>query len=222
MGAMSLIALFMASVSVVLSGIAYWRTGGRVDIEALRTALARRVRGGYEDSLARIKRAEARLAGTHETLSAETRQAVDALRAQLVAARQEAEAGLQGLESDVSMRAQSAQEALRKRVLRMEGRVQLVAARAEIVRAERLAEKQDFQRANDLLEEAVAKVREVKLRLSDAFEEVPAYNEVLQSLQAAIRSVRQEAADHERRIDRVLSASDRLLASLGAREQAIV
>jgi hypothetical protein len=240
MGTVSIIALCLAGVSLVLSAVAYWRAGGRREVEAVRLELAReaeavrarqramaeelgqRVRTGYEDSLARIKRAEERLAELRDTMAAQTRQAVDALRAQLAEARKQIDAGLQRLKTDASARAAVAEEAVHKRVLRMEGRVQLVVVRAEMVRAERLADKGDFARAQDLLEDAVNKVREVKLRLTDAFEEDPAFRDVLVALQDAIRSVRTEAADHQRRIDRVLAASDALLASLATREQSIV
>jgi hypothetical protein len=222
MEAVSIIAICVAGVSLVLSSVAYWRAGGRDDVAALRTEVARRIRNGHEDSLARIKRAEERLGALRESLSAETRQAADALRGQIVEARQEIEVALQQLRTGVSTRAEAVQAELHKRVLRLEGRVQLLMARADIARAERLAEKSDFLRANDLLDEAVAKVREVKLRLSDVFEEDFIFNDVLGALRDASRAVYEEAADHQHRIERVLSASDALLASLAAREQAIV
>jgi len=44
----------------------------------------------------------------------------------------------------------------------------------------------------------------------------------LQALLDAIRSVRAQAADHARQIERVLSANDALLASLASHEQNIV
>jgi hypothetical protein len=240
METVSILALCLAGVSLVLSAVAYWRAGGRRDVEALRQELAheaealrarqramaeelaQRVRGGYEDSLARIKRAEDRLADLRDAMASETRLAIDALRTQLAEARRQVDAGLQRLKTDASARATAAEEALHKRVLRMEGRVQLIAARAEMVRAERLAEKGDFERAHDLLEDAANKVREVKLRLSDTFEEDPAFREVLVAMQEAIRSVRAQAADHQRQIDRVLLASDALLASLATREQSMI
>jgi chromosome segregation ATPase len=239
MGTISIIALCLAAVSIALSAIAYWRAGGRRDVEALRAQLAseleavhareraiaeelrRRVRSGYEDSLARIKRAEERLAQVRETVSAETRQAIDALREQFAEARREIETRLAELKAGASSRAEALQETLQRRVLRMEARAQLIMARADMLRAERLAEKRDFARANDLLEEAVAKVRSVRARLSDPFEDDPAFQNVLDALLEAIRSVRAQAADHERQIERVLSASDALLASLASHEESI-
>jgi hypothetical protein len=211
-------ALCVAGVSLVLSAVAYWRAGGRSDVEALRAELARRIRNGYEDSLARIRRAEQRLAALQESLSAEARQAVDELRAQLAETRQEIEAGLHNLKTGVSTRAEAAQEALHKRVLRLEGRAQLLMARADILRAERLAEKGELLHANELLEEAADKVREVKLRYGEAFEGDPIFIEMFLALRAAIRSVHEEAADHQQQIERALSASDALLASLTERE----
>lgn len=240
METISIIALCLAVGSLALSAIAYWRSGGRRDVERIRAQLQseleaarareraltdelrRRVRTGYEDSLARIKRAEERLAQVRETVSAETRQAIDGLRAQLAEARREIETRLEELKTGVSTRAEALQEGLHRRVVRMEGRAQLMLARADMVRAERLAEKQDFARANDLLEEAVAKVRAVRTRLSDPFEDEPAFQNVLDALLEAIHSVRAQAADHARQIERVLSANDALLASLASHEQNIV
>jgi chromosome segregation ATPase len=240
MEAISIIALCVAGLSLAASAVAYWRAGGRRDVEALRAELARqletvrareqalaeelgrRVRSGYEESLARIKRAEERLAELREKMSADTRQAVDALRAQLAEARREIEGALQQLKTGASTRAEALQQALHRRVLRMEGRVLLLMARADIVRAERLAEKRDFIHANDLLEEAVARVRAVRLRLSDPFEDEAAFENALDALHEAIRSVRAEAADHQRQIDRVLTANDALLASLASFEQTLV
>ncbi|HEX3854163.1 MAG TPA: hypothetical protein VHW01_24535 [Polyangiaceae bacterium] len=240
MEAISIIALCVAGVSLLFSGVAYWRAGGRGDVEAMRAELARqlqavrereramaeeisgRVRTGYEDSIARIRRAEERLAALREDVSTETREAIDALRAQLGWTRREIETRLTELKSSVSARAESIQEALHRRVLRMEGRALMLTARADMVRAERLAEKRDFAGADDLLEEAVAKVRDVRQRLSDPFEDDPAYQNVIDALLEAIRTVRAQAADHARQIERVLSASDALLASLASREQSVV
>lgn len=221
MDTIGIIALGVACVSLVLSGVAYWRSGGRRDIEAMHAELRRRVRSGYEASLARIQRAEERLAALRASASVETTKAIEGVRAQLAESRAEIEARLGQLEHGLSVRADAAEQSLERKVLRLEGRAQLLLARTDAARAERLAAAGDFAGAHDSLEEAVARVREVRLRLTNPFEQDPAFQNVVDALLEAIRSVRAQAADHERRIERVLSASDSLVASLAAREETI-
>jgi hypothetical protein len=240
METMCIVAICTAGVSLILSAVAWWRAGGRSDVESLQTELKReletlrerrqvmltdlraRLRGSYEESLARIRRAEERLARLREETSAELRQSIDALRAHLAATRAEVESGLARLQGEVSSHAEAAERALRQRVLRLEAHVQLLAARAEMVRAERRAEKRDFTGAVELLEKSVARVNEVKLRMTDTFEEDPKFNDVFAALHDAIRSVRAEAADHKQDLEQAVSASDVLLQSVAEREQSLV
>ncbi|MDB4967778.1 MAG: hypothetical protein JWN44_3467 [Myxococcales bacterium] len=221
------VAICVAAASLILSAVAWWRAGGRGEVASLRQDLARhaealkqRVRIGYEDSLARIRLAEERLARVREETSAEARQSIDALRAHLAQARSEIDASLTRLKGEVSTRTEAAEQAIRARILRMEGHVQLLSARAEMVRAERRAEKRDFIGAIELLEKAIARVNEVKLRLSDRFEDDPQFADVLGALHDAIRSVRAEAADHKRDLERAVLASDVLMRSVAAGEEA--
>ncbi|MCU1280846.1 MAG: hypothetical protein JWM53_4392 [bacterium] len=234
-----IVALCAAGASLILSAVAWWRAGGRSAVVSLRTQLGRelearrarqrqtseelaqRLRRGYEESLARIKRAEERLAQLREEASAEMRQSIESLQAHLAEARRDIEASLARLKGEVSVRTEAAEEALRRRILRLEGHVQLLLARAEMRRAERRAEKRDFIGAVEMLETALSKVNEVKLRLSDAFEEDPSFDEVLGALHDAIRSVRAQAAEHKRDLEHAVSASDVLLRIIAAREQTL-
>jgi chromosome segregation ATPase len=230
----------LALGSAILALLAYWRSSGQRDVTKLRAELtrelaalrarqlvateelSRRLRGGYEDTLTRIGRAGVRLDELRLDTSAGARASIDELRTQLAEARRDVEKGLQRLNSSVSIRAETTELALRRRVLRLEGRVQLLTARAEMVRAERLAAKRDFVHSHLLLESAVARVREVKMRLGEGFDEDPAFDAVILALQEAIRSVRAEAADHQQQIERILGADDSLIASLAAHEQSII
>ncbi len=232
-----LAAIIMAGVSLFLSGIAYWRAGGRADIATLKRELReeidsfksrqraiaedlrKRINSGYEDTLSRIKRGERRLADLRQEVSASMQEGIDAVSRQLAELKVEAEEGITRLKHDVSIGAQATQEAVGLRIRRLEGRIQILMVRAEMARAQRLADKRSFIDAEKLLEDAVAKVREVKARLSDDFEENPAFSEVITSLQNAIRSVRAEAEDSRHELDRVLSSSESLLSSLASREQ---
>jgi hypothetical protein len=237
MATLTIVALALSVLGIVLAGIAYWRAGGRQELTAARAELMQdlealkgkqralaeglsiRVRSGYEDSLARVRRAQERISRLKEEVSADLRRSVEAMSRQLADMKLEAEEGLARLKSEASAGLQGTQEELARRIRRIEGRLQVLVCRIEMARAERLAEKGDFVAAEMLLEEAVARVREVKTRLSDETEEDPAFTNVLVALQGAIHSVRERAEDHQRMIERVVSASDSLLASLEAREQ---
>lgn len=233
---MEVVALVLSCIAIVLAAVAYWRSGGERDVAALRDELrveldglrrvqremgeelSRRVRSGYEGSLSRIRRAQDRISALRAEVSTSLRGTLDVLSQQLADLRRDAEEGITKLKTGVSTGAKTTEEAVAARVRRVEGRVQVLVARAEISRAEKLAAKSQFVEAEQRLEDAVSKVREVRTRLSEEFEDDPAFSEVLDALQDAIRSVRARADDHRRQIDRVLAASDSLLASLETRE----
>lgn len=237
---MCTIASALAIGSAILAMIAYWRSGGQQDVTELRAELARelealqvrrytaadelarRLRGDHEDTLTRIRRAEARLAELRLEMAAEARSSIDTLRTQLAETRRDVELRLERLKIEVSSHAETAERTLRRRVLRLEGRVQIVMARAEMVRAERVAAKRDFVHAQLLLEAAVSRVREVKMRLGEGFDEDPAFDDVIVALQQAIHSVRADAADDELQLEHVVAAGDCLLASLAAHERNLV
>jgi predicted translin family RNA/ssDNA-binding protein len=83
-----------------------------------------------------------------------------------------------------------------------------------MARAERLAKKEDFPAAENVLEDAVSKVHEVRSRLADDFEDDAAFARLLSELREAIRLVRTKAEGTRRQIERVVAASDTLLTSL--------
>jgi hypothetical protein len=223
------VALALSFVSLALAMVAYSRAGARDDVAVIRMKqrlLAGEVscwiRSGLDDSLVRVIRAQVRLAELGRSASAGLRESIDALGRQLAEMKQQAEEGLARLETGVSAGARATQEGLARRVRRLEGSIQVLAARDEIGAAERLADSHEFVRAEDLLEDAVARVREVRMRLADEVSDDAAFATVLEALQDAVRSIRARAEDHKRRIDTVLSASDSLLASLDVpREPAV-
>ncbi|MDB4996028.1 MAG: hypothetical protein JWM74_3460 [Myxococcaceae bacterium] len=215
-------ALVFSIVSLVLSLAAYWRAGGRRELEVLQVKqrlmaedLAKWMRKGFEDSLARTARAQKRLAELSQGASQQLREANRVLELELGELKKEAELGLFHLKTEVSSGGHAAQEALAKRIRRIEGSIQVLVARAEIAAAERLAAANEIVQAEDLLEDAVSKVREVRMRLSEEVGDDPAFEHVIETLHDALRSVRARAVDHRRRIESVLEASDSLLASLG-------
>ena len=233
----SMVALALSALSFVLSAAAYWRASGRADLSGLRAqikreaealcarqqrfgdGLTRQIRASYEDSLSRLKRAERRVAALGTEFAHELKHNIDILNRELFTAQQQAEQALLRLESSDSSELDEVQDVLARRVRHLEARLQLLMSRCEMVRAERLAEKGRFAEAENLLEDSVAKVRELKLRFSDDIGDDVAFSKVISALHDAIRSVRGEAEDHPRQIERVVSASDRLLATLETRDR---
>jgi len=227
-GSWVVVALAFSMFSAVLALVAYWRSGGQADIDSVRRKnqvvldeLSRRTRRGLEETLARVTRAQQRLAELREEAASSMHEPIDSLARQLSDIKRDAELALAKLKTEVTSGAQAAQEGLAKRVRHIEGSIRILMARAEIRAAERLADAGDFVEAEDLLEDAVAKVREGKMRLADEGGEEPAFEPVIETLHDAIRSVRARAVDHKNQIDNVLSASDYLLASLRSREHAL-
>jgi hypothetical protein len=221
-------ALVFSIASLVLALAAYWRAGGRRDLEVLQVKqrlmaedLAKWMRKGFEDSLARIARAQKRLSELSTEASEQIREATRVLELELGEMKKEAELGLFHLKTEVSSGGHAAQEALAKRIRRTEGSIQVLVARSEIAAAEKLAAADEIVQAEDLLEDAVSKVREVRMRLSEEVGDDPAFEHVIETLHEALRSVRARAVDHKRRIDSVLEASDSLLASLGNTRHAV-
>jgi hypothetical protein len=212
--------------SILLAAIAYWRSGGREELELLRAKqklmvdeLERRIHGGLEETRTRTLRAEQRLTDLKRDTTANVQQAIDALSRETAQITKETEERLQDLRFEVTVGAQAAEQALARRMRRVEGSLRILAARAEIGAAERLADAGELADAEDLLEDAVAKVREAKMRLADDDDgEERNFDSVISALHEAIVAVRERALDHKREIDSVLSASDSLLASLRARE----
>jgi predicted transcriptional regulator len=227
-GTWVVVALSFSMFSCVLALVAYWRSGGRDDLDVVRRKqqlvldeLSRRTRRGLEDSLARVTRAQQRLAELRTEAASNVHESMDGLSRELANIKRDTEVTLVKLKTEVTSGAQAAQESLGKRVRHIEGSIRILMARAEIRAAEELADAGRFVEAEDLLEDAVAKVREGRMRLADEGGEEPAFEPVIETLHEAIRSVRARAEDHKNQIDNVLSASDYLLASLRAREQAI-
>jgi hypothetical protein len=219
------IAVFLSVASMLLAAIAYWRSGGREDLELVRSKqklvvdeLARRVRRGLEESRARAIRSQQRLAELKKEAADNVLVAIDGLTREVAEIKKETEERLQDLKFEVTAGAQAAEEALAKRVRRVEGSVRVLGARAEIRAAEQLADAGGFAEAEDLLEDAVARVREAKMRLADDDGEERSFEPVIEALHEAIHAIRERALDHKRQIDSVLSASDSLLASLRTRE----
>lgn len=234
---LGVIALVLGAGGLCVSIVAYWRSGGRwkmrtlqyeirAELEAARQAqraladeLAARIRMGYEDTLERMRRAEARLSEPRQGAPAELTRALNAAARRASELRQQAWDGLDRLRKEASTQAQNAQEAVARRARRLEARVEVLVARGEIARAERLAEREDFVSAQSVLEDAASKVRHARSKMGDPGREAQAFDEIVGALAEAIRRVRLRAANARQQIEKVMTTSDSLLGSLEARDQ---
>lgn len=224
-GSWVVIALFLSIASLIVAAVAYWRSGGREDLEAVRAKqklvadeLGRSVRHALEESRTRGARAQQRLAELKREAQGGVLLAIDELSREIAAVNRETEELLQELRFEVTAGAQAGAEALARRIRRVDGSVRVLAARAEIRAAERLADSGDLIKAEDLLDDAVARVREAKMRLADDDGQERAFDPVINALHTAIHAIRERALDHKRQIGSVLSASDSLLTMLRTRE----
>lgn len=225
--ALGFTALAISAVGLVLAAAAYLRASDR-DSQSLDPQrdrhtvehITRSLRDGLDQSLARVKRAQLRLSELGERASATLMRSIEEWDRQLAQLRREIEQEVTLLRTEISSRAIAAQDDFARRLRQIEANIEILRARAEISVAEELAQEGMFLEAEELLEDALARVREVKMRISDIVGDDPAFAPVLEALNEAIHSVRARAADHQRQLHTVLSASDSLLAWLKSREQA--
>lgn len=88
-----------------------------------------------------------------------------------------------------------------------------------MVRAEGMAKRGEFASAEDILEEAITRVREVQTELAAVGREEPSFAHFAGALRQAVRSVRRRADEtHKREIEEVIAESDGLLRSLEAED----
>jgi len=219
--ALAFVAILVAAISLALASAAFRRAGRRerVDRRVQRASpgegsVARSLREGLETSLARVKRAQLRLAEVGERVSEHHHRSVDDLSRHLDRLRRETEHELAQRLSDAPTSALATPEGLGRRIRHIEANIEVLRARSEIATAEELAEGGAFLEAQELLEDALARIREVKLRLSDVVGDDPAFAPVLDALGEAIHALRSRAEDHKRQLETVLSESDSLLAWL--------
>jgi chromosome segregation ATPase len=208
MNTLALGTLAIACLSLVLSCVAYSRAGASSEARALRDELRhdgeafqrrqralaedaiRKLRDGYADTLWRISRAKQRLAQLPPEMSEDIQDRAQRIDRQLDERRRDAREELERLEHQISQDAHATQEAIALRVRQLEGRTQILSASADILRAQRLATRNELAAADDLLDDAVADVREARARLGIHAADDPAFTDIISSLRHAKRFVR--------------------------------
>jgi hypothetical protein len=234
---LAIVGFVLSCVSIILAGIAYWRTGGRQDVMSLRDDVRREIglvherqrkladetarwlRADYEETIARAQRARGRIALARKEAADEVKSRLEALDRRLTELGDEAQAWIarQQQQTDADLHAAQLRIARTERLL--EGELQLIVLKSEMRKAERLTADRNFSDAETKLEGAVARVSNVETLIGDDPTDQRALEEVQHRLFAAIRGLRSNAATSREQLQNVVQASDTLLKSLEGRER---
>jgi hypothetical protein len=225
-------ALILSIAALVLSAVAYWRAGGRRDLEnalaQLRSAvdalearereLARdlyeSIRYGYQGTRRAIERARARLAELKEQAVGGMEKQLETAAEHLRKLEKRVEQHLSKLGRSAISAARDAEYALSQRARKLEARAEILVVKAHLLRARSLSERKELDRAEDLLKRAVSSLEEARRILGRDDDDAPAIEAVVRSLRDAIAAIRNEAEGARRRMEKILADTDALVASL--------
>lgn len=175
-----------------------------------------RLKKDYDAFMSRIARAKISLADTRAGAPEELRERIDRISQELDEVADEARRDLGRIQHEPTRRAHLRYEALLRHMQRLEARAQLLEVNSEIVRAQRLANQSEFVAAEELLEAAATRLRDIRATLGRGDSD-PAFAEIMSTLQDALRAVRNRAENTRRKLQDVMSETDALL---GTFEQA--
>jgi hypothetical protein len=229
-------ALIIALISLALASVAYWRSGGKQDVQNLQCSLQREletlrakqkelVDSASQSLAAAYDRSRQRLAVARENLRQQKEEAVEGLEKQVKLAQSQLEALAKRLEEsaraakDLTVSAaHSAEEAIALRVRRMEARATLMQAKAKATRAQSAAANREFERADQLLAEAADLLRDARETLGEDHAYDAKLDAIKSSLREAANAVHTHAEDIRKRIEQVLADTDRIVSTLESDE----
>lgn len=234
---MDVLALAIASVSLVLGAVAYWRSGGKRDvqsarreiereIEALQTTLkefregaAQVITAGFEASRRGLKSAAERLRQLKEEAIEGLEKQITRAQEQISNVARQLEEAARSAAGAATSAARQAERAIAVRAHRLEARVDLLFAKAMAIRAIGYADKQEFFQAEERLEAASERLRAARQVLGDDH----AYDQLLDAVRDALReatvAVRSRAEILRGKLESVLSQTDRLVQRLESDEE---
>lgn len=229
---MNTITLVLVVLSLLLSAVAYWRSGGAQDVQKLRGEIdslrlkQKELTESIADGLAAAYgRSRERLQTARENLRRQKTETVEGMEKQLQLAQDQLESLARRLEEaagSVKMVAFSTahriEEAIALRVRRLEARATLLQAKAKASRAQAAAAKNDFQRADELLADAADLFQSARETLGNDRDYDLQLEAMKQGLRAATTAVRSRAQDTRSRIDRVLADTDQIVSALESDE----
>ena len=212
--------------------LAYYQFGSREDIrrmqydlELLRVRQKEFIESVVETMAVAYEQSRRQLKEARENLRELQEQAVEGLELQIKNAREQLDALAQRLEEkaksakEVTLKtAQAVERAIGVRVRRLMARASLLRVKAKVTRASSAARKDDFDRADGLLTEAVELLRNVRETLGDDC----SYDERLNTVKAALHEATMAARSHDKKIqqkiEKVLSDADQFVGHLEADE----
>ena len=210
-------AFVISLTSLVLATTAYWRAGGKQDIQAL-GRVARAIAASYDKSRQRLQIARNHLRQLKEQAVEGLEKQVQLAQEQLETLARRLEEGAKSAKDATVAAARKVEEAIALRVRRIEARATLLQAKAKASRAVSSAAKKDFERADQLLEDATELLQSARETLGDDH----AYDQLLDAMKLALReattAVRAHAEDVRQKIEQVLTDTDRIVSSLESDE----
>ncbi len=230
---MDTLAIVISLISLVLATVAYWRSGGKIDAQRVRIEIERlkarekelaesitqTIAAAYEASRQRLQYAREVLRHTKDEAIRGLEEQLRRAQAQLEALAQRLEeAARSAKESSISV-ARNVERAIALRVRRIEARAKLLRAKAKTIMAVSVASKLDFQRAEQLLEEATDLWREAREVLADDHAYDQLFEAMKRSLRDATIAVQSKAQNARAKIEDVLVETDHLVSSLESDEQ---
>jgi len=226
----------LSLTSLILAAIAYWRAGGRRDVERVRVDLNRDIetlRVKYEESVQSLEEAieaayensRRRLRVAREKLRELKNSTAEGMEKQVESARQQLEALAEHLERAAKFvrkttlsAARNIEEGIALRARRIEARALLLEAKAMAKLAVHVAGKKDFDRSEQFLEDATLSLQ----RARETLGEDHAYDQFLDRMRASLRdataAVRSHAANVQQKIEQVLTDADRIVSTLEGAE----
>lgn len=234
---MGLAALVIAIIGLVMAVLAWWRAGGKQDVEVAQKRLNEEseqlravhrelsevflfaIEGAYEESRETLQQTAEGMRQLKDEAFEGLGQELERITEQLRALQRRLDEGLKSARETTLATAQAIERSLRRRVHRMQARGSLLYAKGAATLAIRWARKEEFQRAEKRLDEATALLALARetLRADHAYDEQ--FEDVKRALAEATGAVRGQEQDVPQRIEHVLTETDTLLGALETEER---
>lgn len=222
---MEVVAIVIAIVSLALASVAYWRAGGRRDLDLWRAKqqeISETLLVALEEAYAASRQT---LRQTAEGLRMLKDEAIEEVTAQVERTAQQLETlesrlaeGVQAVRASTLSAAHGMERTLRLRVRRLEARGSLLYAKASVILARRWAGRGELVRAEQRLDQATALVALARETLRGDHAYDTPFEKVKNALAEATAAVREKSENLQNRIEQVVVEMDHLLSALETAE----
>jgi hypothetical protein len=138
---------------------------------------------------------------------------------QLDALGQQLEEGAKSVREVTVTAAQNTEEAFTLRVHRLEARIDLLTAKCKANRAIATAEKNDFNRAQQCLDEAAELLERERQKLGDDHVYDRSFDSVKAALWDTLGAIREHATDARQKVDQLIGETDQFVRALESDEE---